>query len=134
MIIKVGTSPRILRPTCRRCSQPAFLISPRLRERIYQNLRRCARTKGSTYCTVRLRALSLSRLVSPGICAPSLRAPVRNAGYKFDKFYATGLNYLPTKHYQAGLEFGRTILDGYLDCFIQAYLTQASDDHRSPNS
>jgi len=29
---------------------------------------------------VRLRALSLSRLVFPGICPPSLCAPVRNAG------------------------------------------------------
>ncbi len=46
----------------------------------YPNLLRCARTKGSTYCIVRLRALSLSCLVSPGICKPSLRAPVRNAG------------------------------------------------------
>ncbi|MEE9143671.1 MAG: hypothetical protein V3U06_02745, partial [Candidatus Binatia bacterium] len=37
---------------------------------------------GSTYCKVRLHALSLARLVFPGICTPSLRAPARNAGLR----------------------------------------------------
>jgi hypothetical protein len=60
--------------------EPTFLTSPRLRNLIYPNLRRGARKKCSTYCQVRLPALFLARLVSPGIRALSLRTPVRNAG------------------------------------------------------